>query len=106
MEIEGSFPESKFHYSPPSRAEVKSVWSISAIFSIRLYGVVLKSKVFLVLIKYHDMKTYWGNGCMFTSVLTSALDGSEWSGSRPGHFTPGEKAAGNHWIGGWVERGA
>jgi hypothetical protein len=29
--------------------------------------------------------------------LTSALAGGEWSGSRPGRFTPG-----THWIGSWV----
>jgi hypothetical protein len=34
--------------------------------------------------------------------LTSALDGGEWSSSRPGCFTPGERTAGVHWIGGWV----
>jgi hypothetical protein len=31
-----------------------------------------------------------------------ALDGGEWSASRPGPFTPGERALGTHWIGGWV----
>jgi hypothetical protein len=25
-----------------------------------------------------------------------------WSASRPGRFTPGERAAGTHWIRGWV----
>jgi hypothetical protein len=25
------------------------------------------------------------------------------SASRPGRFTPGERAAGIHWIGGWVD---
>jgi hypothetical protein len=34
--------------------------------------------------------------------LTSALDGGEWSASRPGHFTPRERAPGTHWIRGWV----
>jgi hypothetical protein len=34
--------------------------------------------------------------------LTSALVGGEWSASRPGHFTPGERAPGTHWKGGWV----
>jgi hypothetical protein len=33
-------------------------------------------------------------------VLTSTLDGSEWSASHPGRFTPKEKAPG--WRGGWV----
>jgi hypothetical protein len=34
--------------------------------------------------------------------MTSALDIGEWSTSRPGHFTPRERAPGTHWIGGWV----
>jgi hypothetical protein len=34
--------------------------------------------------------------------LTSALDGGEWSASRPGRFTPGEKIPGTHSIGGRV----
>jgi hypothetical protein len=34
--------------------------------------------------------------------LNSALDGGEWSVSRPGRFTPRERASGTHWIGGWV----
>jgi hypothetical protein len=34
--------------------------------------------------------------------LTSALDGGEWSASRPGRSTPREGARGTHWIGGWV----
>jgi hypothetical protein len=35
--------------------------------------------------------------------LTSALVGGKWSTSRPGRFTPGERAPGTHWIGGWVD---
>jgi len=31
-----------------------------------------------------------------------ALDEGEWSASRPVRFTPRERAAGTHWIGGWV----
>jgi hypothetical protein len=34
--------------------------------------------------------------------LTSALDGGEWSASRPGRFPPRDRAPGTHWIGGWV----
>jgi hypothetical protein len=36
------------------------------------------------------------------SFLTSALDGGEWSATRPSRFTPRERAPGSHWIGGWV----
>jgi hypothetical protein len=37
-----------------------------------------------------------------TFFFTSAQVGGEWSASRPGRFTPGERAPGTHWIGGWV----
>jgi hypothetical protein len=36
------------------------------------------------------------------TYLTSVLDGGEWSASRPGRFTPRERAPGLHWIGGLV----
>jgi hypothetical protein len=35
--------------------------------------------------------------------LTSTLAGGEWSVSRTGRFTPGERAPGTHSIGGWVD---
>jgi hypothetical protein len=37
-----------------------------------------------------------------THSWTLALDGGEWSASRPGRFTPRERAPGTHCIGGWV----
>jgi len=40
--------------------------------------------------------------CSSTHSLTSALDGGEWSASRPSRFTPRERAPSTHWIGGWV----
>jgi len=45
------------------------------------------------------MKAYWESGGIF---LISALDGSEWSASRPGRFTPRERDSGTPWRGGWV----
>jgi hypothetical protein len=36
-----------------------------------------------------------------THSLTSALDGGERSASRPGNFSPRERAPSTHWIGGW-----
>jgi len=49
-----------------------------------------KGKVIPVLLtENHAMKAY---------SLTSALDGNEWSDSRPGRFTPRERAPGTHWI--------
>jgi hypothetical protein len=49
------------------------------------------------------MKAYGGVVVQIHIFLTSALVGGEWSASRPGHFTPGERAPGTHWIGGWVD---
>jgi hypothetical protein len=37
-----------------------------------------------------------------THSFNSAIDGSEWSASRPGRFTPRETAPGTHRIGSWV----
>jgi hypothetical protein len=48
------------------------------------------------------MEAYWGSGDTAPLIVTSALDGGEWSASRPGSFTPTEKTLGTHWIGGWV----
>jgi hypothetical protein len=48
------------------------------------------------------MKTYWGMEVQLHAFLISALDGGEWSASRPGRFTPRERVRGTHWIGGWV----
>jgi hypothetical protein len=48
-----------------------------------------------------EMKT-WGSGGIAQTFLTSALDGREWSVSRPGCFTPGESSLGTHWIGGYL----
>jgi hypothetical protein len=47
-----------------------------------------------------------GSGCIAPPFLTSAVDGAEWSASCPDRFTPGERAPGTHWIGGWVGPGA
>jgi hypothetical protein len=44
------------------------------------------------------MKTY--GGVEILVLLTSAL--VEWTASRSDRFTPGERAAGTHCIGGWV----
>jgi hypothetical protein len=37
-----------------------------------------------------------------STILDSALDGGEWSASRPCRFTLKETALDAHWIGGWV----
>jgi hypothetical protein len=43
------------------------------------------------------MKAY----CGVHAFLTSKLDGDEWSTSRPGRFTTGERAPVIHCIEGW-----
>jgi hypothetical protein len=48
------------------------------------------------------MKAYGGVDMYSHISLTSALVGGEWLASRLGRFTPGERAPGIHWIGGWV----
>jgi hypothetical protein len=37
------------------------------------------------------------------AFLISALYGGERSASRSSRFTPRERAAGTHWMGGWVD---
>jgi hypothetical protein len=49
------------------------------------------------------MKAYGGVDVLIHVLLTTALVGGEWSASRPGRFTSGERAPGTHWIGGWVD---
>jgi hypothetical protein len=48
------------------------------------------------------METYGRVEIQFHLLLTSALVGGEWSALRPSCFTPGQRAPGTHWIGGWV----
>jgi hypothetical protein len=45
------------------------------------------------------MKAYGGVDVYIHVFLTSALIGGEWSASRPGRFTPREKAPGTRWMG-------
>jgi hypothetical protein len=44
------------------------------------------------------MKAYWGSGGIAPHIVTLALDGGDWSASRPGRFIPREKDRGTHWI--------
>jgi hypothetical protein len=49
------------------------------------------------------MKTYGGADVEIHIFLTLALVEGQWSTSRPSRFTPGERAPGTHWKGGWVD---
>jgi hypothetical protein len=71
--------------------------------SFRIKGKKVKVKLSLCLTKHHAMKTYWGSGGIAPRILTSALDGGEWSASCPACFTPRERAPATHWIGSWVD---
>jgi hypothetical protein len=62
----------------------------------------VKVKLSLCLTKHHAMKRIEGVDYSSTHSLTSALDGGEWSDSRPGRFIPRERSSGTHWIGDWV----
>jgi hypothetical protein len=55
------------------------------------------------LTKYFAMKKYGRVEALLHAFLTSALDGGEWSASRPARFTPRERATGTHWTGGWLD---
>jgi hypothetical protein len=44
----------------------------------------------------------WESRGIAPPFLTTALDGGEWSSSRPNPFTPGEVEPGTHGIGTWV----
>jgi hypothetical protein len=72
--------------------------------SIRLHGMVkVKGKVVPVLqLSTTPWKRIGEWKYSSTHSLTSTLDGGEWSVSRPGPFTPRERAPGTHWIGGWA----
>jgi hypothetical protein len=52
------------------------------------------------------MKAYCESGSIAPHILNIGIDGSEWSASRSGHFTPGERSPGARWIGGYVGRRA
>jgi hypothetical protein len=59
-----------------------------------------EKKLFLCLISYalcHE--DIWGSGGIAPPFFASALDGGEWSASRPCRFTPEERAPGTHQIG-------
>jgi hypothetical protein len=55
-----------------------------------------------LLTEQHAIKAYWGVELQLHAILTSALDGGEWSASYPGRFTPKERDLGIHYIEGWV----
>jgi hypothetical protein len=49
------------------------------------------------------MMTYGGVDVWVHNFLDLGTSRNEWSASRPGRYTPRERAHGTHWIGGWVD---
>jgi hypothetical protein len=66
---------------------------LSSMFSVELWD---KVRLYLRL----NSRDVLGSVDISPKFLTSALDGKEWSVSRPGHFIPGERAPCAHWMGG------
>jgi hypothetical protein len=58
-----------------------------------------KLTLFLCLIKHQIMKTNLGVDVWLHTLLTSALDGSQWSGSYLSHFTFKVTGIGTYCIG-------
>jgi hypothetical protein len=68
-----------------------------------LNTVQVQGKVSLCLISRELLREdIWASGVICPLILTSTLDGGEWSASRPYRFTPRERACSTHSIGGWV----
>jgi hypothetical protein len=88
-----------------------NAWSYTAAPPIPVHGVVLRHRrwvkvngkavpVLNLAPRHEDVLGEWRYSS--THSLTSALDGGEWSASRPGRFTPRTRAPCTHWIGGLV----
>jgi hypothetical protein len=54
---------------------------------------VVKLSLCFSFTEHHAIKTYWGWRYSSTHSLTSAIDGGEWSASRPSRFTPRKRAS-------------
>jgi len=61
-----------------------------------------KVKLSLCLTKHHAMKAYRGSAGITPRIFGLGARWGEWSASRPGHFTPKERAPQYPCIGGWV----
>jgi hypothetical protein len=87
-------------------SERKNQWTWKAVrIILEIFYVNLRrwSCPCALLVKHCAMKAYGEWIYRSTFLLTSAPVGDEWSASRLGHFTPGERASGSHWIGGRVD---
>ena len=64
---------------------------------------LMKNKLKGRVVPVQAMKVYRSSKVQFHSFLTLALDGGEWSASRPGLLTARKST---HWTGGWVRPSA
>jgi hypothetical protein len=58
--------------------------------------VKVKLSMCFFLTEHHAVKAYCGSRCIAPRILTSAVDGVEWSASRPDRFIPRERTSGTH----------
>jgi hypothetical protein len=62
----------------------------------KLIKVKIELSTVLFLTEQHYMKAYWGSEGVTPRILDHcALEGGEWSASRPDRFTPKERAFGH-----------
>jgi hypothetical protein len=64
---------------------------------------MIKTKTFLFLIKYQDMKTSGGAGVYFLEILIQVLNIGKWLGLHSSSNNSGETAPDTHWAGDWVD---
>jgi len=67
---------------------------LSAISVVVVVVVVVNLSLCLTKQSRHEDALSWR--CSSTHSLTSAIEEGEWSASRPGRFTPGERAPSTH----------
>jgi hypothetical protein len=89
-----------FHVLSSSLLQIVSLTKQLYILIFKYSQQQVKGKFFTVLPYPEGVLGEWRYSS--THSLTSALDGGEWSASRPGRFTPRIGAPGTHWIRGWV----
>ena len=70
---------------------------------VRQQLVCLKCTLVRALRLCTGLKTHRGVEVLLCSFLTTALEGSEGSASRPGHSLPPGERSGTHCTGGWVD---
>jgi hypothetical protein len=64
---------------------------------LHLSSLVVNKVKFLRSVNYYAMKMY-AEAEIYSTILTSALDGDEWLASCHDSFTAEEKTTGNLWL--------